>query len=140
MSVSGSGTAPRLGEILTLAEAAEYLRVDERALAKLAAERRVPSQKIGEEWRFLRKALDDWLRYPSDNCRDVLLPWMLASPFIEEWMSVLEERLLGKLKAVASPLYKRGSKQAVLSHFGVFKDDDDLEEQLANLRARREAT
>jgi hypothetical protein len=55
-------------------------------------------------------------------------------------MSVLQERLLDKLKTAAPPFSKRGSKQAVLNHFGVFKDDDDLEEQLANLRAQREAT
>lgn len=140
MSVSESGTALRLGEVLTLAEAAEYLRVDEQTLAKLAAKHRIPAQKIGEEWRFLKKALDDWLRYPSDRQRDLLLSWTFASSFLEEWMSLLEERLLDKLKAAAPPFYKRGSKQAVLNHFGVFKDDENLEEQLANLRAQREAT
>jgi excisionase family DNA binding protein len=140
MSVSESGTALRRGEVLTLAEAAEYLRVDEQTLADLAVKRRVPSQKIGEEWRFLKRALDDWLRYPSDRPRDFLSAWTLASPLLEEWMLLLEERLLDKLKAAGLPLYKRGSKQAVLHYFGVFKDDDDLEDQLANLRAQREAT
>lgn len=140
MSVSESGTAPRLGEVLTLAEAAKYLRVDEQTLAELAAKRRVPSQKIGEEWRFLKKALDEWLRYPNDCSRDFLSAWTLASPLLDEWMLLLEERLLDKLKAAGLPLYKRGSKQAVLHNFGIFKDDEDLEEQLANLRAQREAT
>jgi excisionase family DNA binding protein len=140
MSVSESGTAVRVGEVLTLAEAAAYLRVDEHTLAKLAAKRRVPSQKIGEEWRFLKKALDDWLRYPSDRSREFWLAWPFASPLMEEWMLVLEERLLDRLKGAAPSFAKRGSKQAVLNHFGVFKDDEDLEEQLANLRAQREAT
>lgn len=140
MSVSESGTALRLGEILTLAEAAEYLRVDEQTLAELAAKRQVPSQKIGDEWRFLKKALDDWLRDPRDRQRDFLLSWTFASPLMEEWLLVLEERLFERLKAVAPPFYKRGSKQAVLCHFGALKDDEDLEEQLANLRAQREAT
>lgn len=140
MSVSESGTALRLGEILTLAEAAAYLRVDEQTLAELAAKRRLPSQKIGEEWRFLKKALDDWLRYPSDCPRDFLFSWAFASPLVEEWILMLEERLLEQLKAAGLPVYKRGSKQAVLHHFGIFKDDEDLEKQLANLRAQREAT
>jgi hypothetical protein len=33
---------------------------------------------------------------------------------------------------------KAGSKQAVLKHFGIFKDDEDLEERLADARRRRE--
>ena len=32
---------------------------------------------------------------------------------------------------------KPGSKEAVLRHFGVFREDADLEEQLAAIRARR---
>jgi uncharacterized protein (DUF433 family) len=32
-----------------------------------------------------------------------------------------------------------GSKEAVLRHFGVFRDDGDLEEQLAQLREQRKA-
>lgn len=140
MSVSQPGADLRRGEILTLAEAAEYLRVDEQTLAELAAKRRIPSQQVGQEWRFLKKALNDWLRYPSDRQRHLLLSWALASPFMEEWMSILEERVLDRLKAAAPLFNKRGSKQAVLNHFGVFKDEDDLEEQLANLRAQRETT
>ena len=141
VSESQSGGGTRLEEVLTLAEAAAYLRVDEEALAKLASKHHVPSKKIGNEWRFLRKALADWLRYPSHQ-RDILLVpthWMLESPLTEELMLVLEERLLRKLKQSAPPSTKPGSKQAVLEHFGIFRDDQDLEERLADAKSRREA-
>ena len=35
---------------------------------------------------------------------------------------------------------KPGSRDAVLKHFGVFREDADADEQLAGIRARREAT
>lgn len=34
---------------------------------------------------------------------------------------------------------KPGERKGVLAHFGVFKEDGDLEAQLAEVRARREA-
>lgn len=127
----------QLGEVLTLEEAAAYLRVPEDALRKLADADAVPAQKIGDEWRFLRKALNDWLRSCGRQNGYPFSPdWLLESRFAEELLAALEQRLLRKL-AVASP--KPGSKEAVLKHFGVFRDDDDMEDQLANLRAQREA-
>jgi hypothetical protein len=47
-------------------------------------------------------------------------------------------RLLTKLSTEKS-VTERGSKQAVLKYFGVFKDDDDLDEVLADIRTRRKA-
>lgn len=47
--------------ILTLAEAAQFIRVSERTLGDLARRRRVPCQKVGREWRFSRTALEAWI-------------------------------------------------------------------------------
>ena len=55
---------------------------------------------------------------------------------LEELLFLLEKRLLNKL-SVGLP--EHGSKQAVLKHFGVFKDDADMEEALAGIQARRKA-
>jgi len=55
-------TTHRPSEVLTLAEAAAYLRVPESTLQSLAAEDMVPVRKVGKEWRFLAAALQDWLR------------------------------------------------------------------------------
>ena len=51
-------------DILTLAEAAAFIRVSEKTLGEMARTRRVPSQKVGREWRFLRTALETWLAGP----------------------------------------------------------------------------
>ena len=48
-------------EILTRAEAAAFIRVSEKTLGEMARTRRIPSQKVGREWRFLRSALETWL-------------------------------------------------------------------------------
>ncbi len=48
-------------ETLTLSEAAAFIRVSKKTLGEMARERRIPSQKVGREWRFLRSALEAWL-------------------------------------------------------------------------------
>ena len=48
-------------EILNRAEAASFIRVSEKTLGEMARSRRIPSQKVGREWRFLRSALESWL-------------------------------------------------------------------------------
>jgi hypothetical protein len=116
--------------------------VPEAELAELAERNGVPARKIGQEWRFLRRALNDWLLFRSDPHAEgwlITQHWLLAPSFREELLVMLEERLLQKLQKTAPALPKPGSKQAVLKHFGVFRDDDDLDERLADARNRREA-
>ncbi len=48
-------------ELLTTAEAADYLRLKERKLYELVAERRVPCTKVTGKWLFPRADLDRWL-------------------------------------------------------------------------------
>jgi len=130
------------GDVLTLAEAAAYLRVPEDALISLVSDEAIPAQKIGGEWRFLKRALADWLRYGPSFYREFRRfppPWMLDYPAMEELMLLLERRLLQRLTPSEEKRDKPGSKQAVLKHFGVFRDDDDLEARLAEARAQREA-
>jgi len=50
------------GEVLTLAEAAEYLRLSESDVLRLVEEQRLPTRQLGREWRFLKAAIQDWLR------------------------------------------------------------------------------
>ncbi len=51
-------------EVLTLAEAAAYLRVAEDELVRMVGPRGLPGRLIGSEWRFSKTALDEWLRTP----------------------------------------------------------------------------
>jgi excisionase family DNA binding protein len=48
-------------EIMTIGEAAQYLRISSSSLYKLAQSGRVPCQKVGCHWRFCREAIDRWL-------------------------------------------------------------------------------
>ncbi len=52
-------------DVLTLREAAAYLRVAEAEVLRLANLLDLPGRQIGQEWRFLKTALQDWLRTPA---------------------------------------------------------------------------
>ena len=48
-------------EVLTPAQLAELLQVDEDAVVELAKQGELPGKKVGEEWRFSRAAILAWL-------------------------------------------------------------------------------
>src|SRR4051794_29153564 len=48
-------------EVLTLPELAQWLQVDERALAELAEGGELPGRRLAGEWRFAREAVLEWL-------------------------------------------------------------------------------
>lgn len=48
-------------ELLTTAEAADYLRLKERKLYELVADRQIPCTKVTGKWLFSRSDLDRWL-------------------------------------------------------------------------------
>jgi excisionase family DNA binding protein len=48
-------------EILTPAQLAGLLQVDEEVVIELAENRELPGRKIGQEWRFTREAILAWL-------------------------------------------------------------------------------
>jgi excisionase family DNA binding protein len=130
------------GEILTLEEAAAYLRVSEDALRAMVGDDAIPAQKIGGEWRFLKRAVNEWLRqgrHLYSEFRRFPPPWMCDFPAMEEIILALEKRLLNRLATSEEMGGRSGSKKAVLKHFGIFRDDDDMEERLAEARAKREA-
>jgi excisionase family DNA binding protein len=131
-----------MAEVLTLPEVAAYLRVPEQEVLELVTRDALPGQQIGGEWRFLKRAVVEWLHLGPRFRREFRMfppPWMLDHPFWEDLLRVLEQRILSKIPVSERRSAKPGSKQAVLRHFGVFEDDADLEEQLAGLRARRGA-
>ncbi|PYN03037.1 MAG: hypothetical protein DME07_07985 [Candidatus Rokuibacteriota bacterium] len=47
-------------DMLSLKEASTYLGMDERALASLASERRIPSVQLDGAWIFSKKSIDKW--------------------------------------------------------------------------------
>lgn len=54
-------------DILTVTEVAEYLKVAERTLYRLAAAKKIPAFKVGGTWRFSKLDIDQWIRRQSDE-------------------------------------------------------------------------
>jgi excisionase family DNA binding protein len=54
-------------EVLTLDEAADLLRIDRDELTKLAESGDVPGRRLGDDWRFTRTALLNWLGNPDEE-------------------------------------------------------------------------
>ena len=55
-------TSTSEGEILTLKQVAEFLKVTERTIYRLAAAKKIPAFKVGGTWRFSRAELDQWIQ------------------------------------------------------------------------------
>src|SRR5947209_8805211 len=51
-----------VGDVLTLAEAAAYLRVPVSEMTALIEGQGLPARRVGEDWRILKAAIQDWLR------------------------------------------------------------------------------
>ena len=58
-------------DVLTLEEVARYLRLPQEKVERQAAQGQIPGRRIEDTWRFLRAAIDDWLR--SQDARTILL-------------------------------------------------------------------
>lgn len=50
------------GEILTLRQVADFLRVTERTIYRLAAAKKIPAFKVGGTWRFSRAEINQWIQ------------------------------------------------------------------------------
>ena len=48
-------------EVLTVDELASLLKVESAVVEALASDGRLPGRRIGDEWRFARRAVLDWL-------------------------------------------------------------------------------
>ena len=49
------------GAILTLKQVAEFLKVTERTIYRLAAAKKIPAFKVGGTWRFRATDIDGWI-------------------------------------------------------------------------------
>ena len=52
---------PTYDEIMTLEEAANYLKIGKSTLYKMAREGKIPTLKIANQWRFRKEKIDQWL-------------------------------------------------------------------------------
>ena len=53
-------------DVLTMKEAAAWLRLSERSLYELARSRRLPAAQLGGKWLFPRAQLERWLAAQAD--------------------------------------------------------------------------
>ncbi len=58
-------------EVLTLEEVANYLRLSPETIEKQATRGNIPGRRVEDTWRFLKAAVDDWLR--QQDSRVILL-------------------------------------------------------------------
>ena len=52
-------------DILTISEVAEYLKLAERTLYRLAGAKKIPAFRVGGTWRFSRADIDSWIKKQS---------------------------------------------------------------------------
>lgn len=83
-------SAVHRSEVLTPVEAARFLRIKKTNLLRLAEAGGIPARKIDAEWRFLRSALEEWLR-GKPNSKEIFLSQIGAFKDDETLMPMLEE-------------------------------------------------
>lgn len=53
-------------QLLTLEQVAEYLNVDKFTVYRLLSEKQLPGFKVGNQWRFKKKLIENWLKKNSN--------------------------------------------------------------------------
>jgi excisionase family DNA binding protein len=77
-------------EVLTLGEAAAYLRLNESELLRLVQEQDLPGRFTGSGWRFLKSALQQWLSHslprPSKEAQLAGIGSWKDDPYLDEML------------------------------------------------------
>jgi excisionase family DNA binding protein len=56
--------------LLTTEQVAQYLKVDKFTIYRLVTQKKIPAFKVGNQWRYKKTLVDDWLRKNS-NLQDL---------------------------------------------------------------------
>lgn len=59
----------KIERMMTVDEVADYLRVTKKTIYRLLVRGKIPATKVGNQWRFSRKAIDRWLQKSSVESR-----------------------------------------------------------------------
>jgi excisionase family DNA binding protein len=78
------------GDVLTLAEAAAYLRLPETDVVSLVQSQGLPGRFAGTQWRFLKSAIQAWLSVPppegsKEGIWSVIGSWK-DDPYLDEML------------------------------------------------------
>jgi len=60
-------------ELITVEETAEYLRVTKKTIYRLLRRGAIPATKVGQQWRFDKAAIDEWLQQKSVGVKTNIL-------------------------------------------------------------------
>ncbi len=52
--------------LMTIGQVAQYLTVDKFTVYRLVAQRKIPAFKVGNQWRFKREMIEEWLKKNSN--------------------------------------------------------------------------
>jgi excisionase family DNA binding protein len=52
--------------LLTADQVARYLKVDKFTVYRLVSQKKIPAFKVGSQWRFKKRLVDNWLRENSN--------------------------------------------------------------------------
>ena len=58
---------PAENAIMTIGEVADYLKVTERTIYRLAGNKQIPAFKVGGSWRFSKMDIDGWIKQQSST-------------------------------------------------------------------------
>ncbi len=118
-------------EIMTLSETANYLKLSEKTVLKMAGNGEIPSAKVANQWRFVKTVLDDWLISQMK-----VIPQNDLSRLIEaEYDIVPIDRLIDESLIITD--LKPSSKREILKtlvdrarEYGLIADEENLLEKL----------
>ncbi|MHB1423188.1 MAG: helix-turn-helix domain-containing protein [Gemmataceae bacterium] len=84
-------------EVLTLREAAAYLKMAEADVLRWVEEQALPARRMGNEWRFLKTAIQQWLRTgpppkPSKQAQLAVIGSWKDDPYLEEELKEIHRR------------------------------------------------
>jgi excisionase family DNA binding protein len=88
---SANGAVPP-GDVLTLDEAAAYLRVSAGDVLRMIESESLPGRKFGREWRISKAALQDWLSHPPRKGLLAHLGRVEPDPFLDEMLRDIYQR------------------------------------------------
>ena len=62
-----------MAELMTVEEVARYLRVTKKTIYRLLKQGRITATRVGHQWRFNKKSIDEWLHQNSVGTKAAIL-------------------------------------------------------------------
>lgn len=66
MAKTKDNDAQHDGEVMTISDVAQYLRISEAKVYELARTGTIPALRIGKSWRFQKDLLKQWVRKSAE--------------------------------------------------------------------------